>query len=100
MPLGPWRPWRRWCLWRPFVLSFYYYSHYNNPMIIYNLLLTLLAIFALPVVLYRVIVKKKYRASIWQRLGFGFPIIEKGDRSVIWIHAVSVGETKAVVNLA
>lgn len=69
-------------------------------MIIYNLVLFVLAVIAFPVVLYRVIVKKKYRTSIWQRFGFGFPIIEKGNRPLIWIHAVSVGETKGIANLA
>lgn len=67
--------------------------------IIYDLLLIILALFASPIVLYRVIFKKKYRASFWQRLGFSFPVIDKGSRPLIWIHAVSVGETKAVSNL-
>ena len=42
---------------------------------------------------------KKYRGSFKQRLGFGFPKIEKKDKKLIWIHAVSLGETKAVCGL-
>jgi 3-deoxy-D-manno-octulosonic-acid transferase len=68
--------------------------------IIYDLILVFLAIIASPFVLYRLVFKKKYRSSFWQRIGFGFPVIHKGSRPLIWIHAVSLGETKAVANLA
>ena len=38
----------------------------------------------------------KYKGNSRQRLGNGFPRIIKGNRTLIWIHAVSFGETKAV----
>jgi 3-deoxy-D-manno-octulosonic-acid transferase len=43
--------------------------------------------------------RKKYRGSLLQRLGRNFPSIEKQGRKLIWIHAVSLGETKAVAAL-
>lgn len=45
------------------------------------------------------IVKGKYRKSFWARLGMGFPKIDKEEKSLIWIHAVSLGETKAIAPL-
>lgn len=44
--------------------------------------------------------QKKYRKSWKQRLGIGFPTIKKEGRPLIWIHAVSVGETKAIATVA
>ncbi|MCB1181432.1 MAG: 3-deoxy-D-manno-octulosonic acid transferase [Chlamydiia bacterium] len=44
------------------------------------------------------ITKKKYRKSFLKKFGLGFPKI--ATKNVVWIHAVSVGETKAVVPLA
>lgn len=35
-----------------------------------------------------------------RRLGNHFPEIQKGCRKLVWIHAVSVGETKAIIPLA
>lgn len=53
---------------------------------------------------YQRLFRGKCRNSLWQRLGFRFPLIEKGrgegGRRLIWIHAVSVGETKAVAAIA
>lgn len=43
--------------------------------------------------------KGKYRESFLKRLGIAFPLVIKGNRPLIWIHAVSVGEAKATVNL-
>lgn len=53
----------------------------------------------LPNFLYQVIFKKKYRLSFFKRLGFSFPAIEKNGRTLVWVHAVSLGETKAVGSL-
>lgn len=66
----------------------------------YELVLWILAIFALPKLLYDYFFRNKYKQSMTRRLGFNFPVINKGKRSLIWIHAVSVGETKAVAALA
>lgn len=66
----------------------------------YELLLIIIGIAYLPFCIYQLIFKGKYRKSLFQRLGGGFPLINKGKRPLIWIHAVSFGETKAVSALA
>lgn len=53
----------------------------------------------LPKMIYQCIFLRKYRQSLWQRCGYGFPMIEKEDRPLIWLHAVSVGEIKAAARL-
>ncbi len=59
----------------------------------------LLALVALPKFLYHFLIYKKYHTSFLKRAGlnFSFPKLKK---PVIWIHAVSLGETKAIVPLA
>lgn len=66
----------------------------------YNIALFLLGLAFIPKFLYSLIVHKKYRKSFFARLGKGFPRINKGTSPLIWIHAVSFGETKAVAPLA
>lgn len=65
----------------------------------YEIFLWLLAIIYLPKLAYDYFVRKKYKQSLGRRLGFKFPFITKGKRKLIWIHAVSVGETKAIASL-
>ena len=66
---------------------------------LYEFILILLAICALPKFIYELLFKKKHRKSLMKRLGGGFPLIKKGKRPLFWIHAVSLGETKAVLEL-
>lgn len=61
---------------------------------LYNTVLHLLALLALPL-----LAKQKYRKKIAKRLGKDFPQIEKEGKALIWIHAVSLGETKAIAPL-
>lgn len=69
--------------------------------ILYELSLWLIAFVNAPKMLYQLIFKNKYRSSLLTRFGFRYPKIErKPDAPLIWIHAVSLGETKAVVSLA
>lgn len=68
--------------------------------VIYEVTLWLLAFLAFPKFLYGLVFQKKYRSNFLKRLGIGFPEIEAGDRELVWIHAVSVGEAKAVSALA
>lgn len=68
--------------------------------IFYEIALWILALTAIPKMLYQRIVYGKYRNSLSKRFGFGFPDIKHAGRPLIWIHAVSVGETKAVAALA
>ncbi len=65
----------------------------------YTFVLSLAALFALPNALYQMVFYKKYRMSFLRRFGRGFPLVKKGDRCLIWIHAVSVGEVKAAAPL-
>lgn len=69
-------------------------------LILYECLLWIAALLSIPQLLYGLIIEKKYRHSLLKRFGFGFPTIMKGERKLIWIHAVSVGEGKAVALLA
>lgn len=64
--------------------------------IFYEIIQWFLAFFYLPKFAYDTIFRKKYRQSLLFRLGYDFPLIDKGKRPLIWVHAVSVGETKAV----
>jgi 3-deoxy-D-manno-octulosonic-acid transferase len=65
----------------------------------YDVLLILIAaIFSLKAI-YQLIFYKKYRKSLLQRFGVGFPKIQKEGKNLIWIHAVSLGETKAIAPL-
>lgn len=65
--------------------------------LLYEVLYSLAFLCYLPKLIYQAIFLKKYRLSFFKRLGFGFPKIErKGAAPLIWIHAVSVGETQAI----
>lgn len=66
---------------------------------LYEIVLVLLGLFMFPKMIYQMIVKGKYRKSLNKRFGSGFPVIKKGKRKLIWVHAVSLGETKAVAAL-
>ena len=63
---------------------------------LYSLLITL----ALPLMLLRLLVRSRhnpaYRQNWPQRLGWSIP---KTDKPVIWVHAVSLGETVAMTPL-
>lgn len=69
-------------------------------LILYELALWLIALIAIPKTIFSFFYHKKYRESLPQRLGFRTPVFEKHPLPSIWIHAVSVGETKAIVPLA
>lgn len=43
--------------------------------------------------------KEKYRNNLRSRFGYGFPSVDKKGRKLLWVHAVSLGETKAVAGL-
>ncbi len=67
--------------------------------VVYEVLLHLMALVAIPKMLFQMAFRGKYRKSFGQRFGIGFPEIVKGARRLIWVHAVSLGETKAVAPL-
>jgi 3-deoxy-D-manno-octulosonic-acid transferase len=66
----------------------------------YNLCLFLLLFLSLPRLLWQRMVAGKYRGSLLKRLGVSLPAFfpVKGQE-VIWIHAVSMGEMRAVIPL-
>ena len=66
--------------------------------IIYHIILGFWAIAILPRTLFQYFFQRKYHSNLAVRLGLRFPqfpIKEEGEMR-IWIHAVSLGETKAV----
>lgn len=69
-------------------------------LIIYEIVLWIIALFAIPKTIYSFFVQKKYRQSLLPRFGMRVSDFKKSSLPSIWIHAVSVGETKAVVSLA
>lgn len=57
------------------------------------------ALLAAPKILYSFFIHKKYRESLLPRLGFRCPLPQTPVKPSIWVHAVSMGETKAIVPL-
>src|SRR5690606_19350488 len=63
---------------------------------LYQLLFLLVLVGYAPVLLWRCLGDRRYRARFFQRVGF---VPWRGDgRPVVWIHGVSVGEVKAASN--
>ncbi|MEC7838915.1 MAG: 3-deoxy-D-manno-octulosonic acid transferase [Chlamydiota bacterium] len=67
--------------------------------LLYDVSLFLLGLTFFPFFLYQKIFKGKYSQVFFSKLGCDFPKINTQERFVIWVHAVSVGETKAVSSL-
>ena len=69
--------------------------------LLYNLLLILGSVFALPFYLLKMITTGKYRSSFLQKFGFLpkeiIKRISKGD--IVWLHAVSVGEVLSCISV-
>jgi 3-deoxy-D-manno-octulosonic-acid transferase len=66
----------------------------------YNFGLLLLAVLMLPKLLWQRFVHGKYRQSLKARLGISLPpFTPRKGQEVIWIHAVSMGETRAIILL-
>lgn len=73
----------------------------NNLIIFfYEIVLWVIALLTFPKMIYQFFRYKKYQDSFWARLGWDRISIKKTCYPCIWIHAVSVGETKAVSSLA
>lgn len=68
--------------------------------VFYNGCLILLALVSLPKLLWQYMLKGKYRSSLRARLGITLPhfVAQPGDQ-VVWMHAVSMGEVRAMVSL-
>lgn len=68
--------------------------------IVYEIGLWLLLLAYLPKIAFQYWCQGKYSSNLLGRLGADIPHIQKQNRPLIWLHAVSVGETKAVATLA
>lgn len=66
---------------------------------LYDFVLFVLLLVSLPFLLLQRVRYGKYKKSLLQKLGLQIPALKKGkgDR-VIWIHTISLGETKAAVS--
>ncbi len=69
-------------------------------LIFYEIVLWIIALIAVPKTIYSFFAHKKYRHSLLPRFGIRYPVFQKQSLPSIWIHAVSVGETKAIVSIA
>ncbi|MEE8348027.1 MAG: 3-deoxy-D-manno-octulosonic acid transferase [Acidobacteriota bacterium] len=66
----------------------------------YSIAYTLVAILYLPVFLYRVVLQDKSLVNLWKRFAPpGTVVTPTPQGSILWIHAVSVGEVKAAAPL-
>jgi 3-deoxy-D-manno-octulosonic-acid transferase len=64
---------------------------------IYNFFLCIYFFLCLPKYIYEYVFLKKHKKSFLYKLGFKYPVLDiPKDKDVVWIHAVSVGETKAM----
>jgi len=61
---------------------------------LYSFLYTIGFLVLLPRFLFDALRKGKYAAGFWQRFGY-LPEFERGEKPVLWLHCVSVGETNA-----
>jgi 3-deoxy-D-manno-octulosonic-acid transferase len=67
---------------------------------VYNLALLLITLISLPKYLWEMIIKAKHRRSFLEKLGLKIPPISLPENGIrIWVHSISVGETKAVAPL-
>jgi len=77
-------------------------SFLEVPMIsraLYPFILTLLFFFFLPKILLEKLLKGKRYPPLKCRFGFYGDRLTRGEKPLVWVHAVSVGETKAVAPL-
>jgi 3-deoxy-D-manno-octulosonic-acid transferase len=68
-------------------------------LLFYNLALLAVLVAGSPWWLWRMATTQKYREGLLERLGRVRFLEDKGDRPLIWVHAVSVGEVLAVTRL-
>ena len=60
---------------------------------LYNLLLVL----CFPIILFTLLIKKRCRAGLWQRMGWVPPPGCAPHETALWVHAVSLGEVLTIV---
>ncbi len=68
--------------------------------LVYNLVLILYTLLSLPKFLWEAVRHRKHRKSFMEKLGFKIPVFSLPAEGVkIWVHSISMGETKAVAPL-
>jgi 3-deoxy-D-manno-octulosonic-acid transferase len=66
----------------------------------YNIILFFYFLAILPKLIFDIVFKKKYRKSAFYKLGLKtYDFTPKKDDFVVWVHSVSVGETKSAIAL-
>lgn len=68
--------------------------------LLYEVGLWIALLLSLPKMIFQLCVHGKYRSNLLDRFGRGLPPLARRGRPLVWIHAVSVGETRAVAALA
>jgi 3-deoxy-D-manno-octulosonic-acid transferase len=68
-------------------------------LLFYNLALMVALVASAPWWLWKMVTTHKYRVGMGERLGRARALAGRGDRPLIWLHAVSVGEVLAVSRL-
>ena len=69
----------------------------DNMVILYNIILFLLTIILSPIIFLALIIQPKFRAGIFEKIGFY--TFDKSNKKSTVFHAVSVGETNAIKDL-
>lgn len=76
------------------------YTPFIMIYLLYDIGLILLSLIAFPKLLFQRLRYKKYRLSFKQRWGLQHINLKGKKKFTIWIHAVSLGETKAIAPIA
>ena len=77
-----------------------FHSRRLSMVLAYNILYTFVFFCALPIFCARILLGRKYRRSLTQKLGISLPHAPAhASERPIWIHALSVGETRSAVPL-
>lgn len=63
---------------------------------LYDIVALFASIFIVPKFFWDYFFSRKYQGILWEKLGVVLPDIEPSDKPLLWIHAVSLGEFKAV----
>lgn len=70
---------------------------FTGSLLLYNLVLILVSVVAVPLFALACLVRPAWRASLGSRLGFGWPRVSRSP--VLWAHAASVGEVEGIAPL-
>jgi 3-deoxy-D-manno-octulosonic-acid transferase len=69
------------------------------PLLVYGSIMTAMQPLFLMKLWWRARREPQYGLCVWQRFGFGYPRPEPTSRKYVWLHSVSLGETRAAAVL-